>query len=111
MATMENRTVYQGVNMQDSNDRITLSATTERAAKVEMLDQLGYIVVNSKGQFFLQDADDQDSALIPIKESKSMDDAHDKALKSLQWKVDEPMELIGGSVPTGMGYDDEQNGW
>jgi len=111
MATMENRIVFQGVNINDSNDRITLSASTERAAKVEMLDQLGYLIVNSKGQFFLQDADNEDSALIVIKGATSMDNAHDLALKDLQWKVDEPMELIGGSMPSGMGYDDEQNGW
>lgn len=111
MATIESRTVFVGVNIDDSNDRVVLLAGDERTAKVELLDQLGYEIVERLGDFFISDVEDPDAAPVRVKGAMSYLAALDFALTVNRWKLGEPIELIGGDMPSGMGYDDEQNGW
>lgn len=110
MATIENRNVFYGVNSQDRNDRILLEATTELGAKVELLDQLGYAIEESGKSFVLVDVDSEEDT-VPVPGATSFEHAHDIVLKEARWEVSDPVEMIGGTLPGGMGYDDEQNGW
>ena len=110
MATLENRSVFYGVNSQDRSDRIQLEAATERGAKIELLDQLGYAIEQSGKSFVLCDVDNVEDT-VPVPGATSFENALDLVLKQARWEVSEPIEMIGGTMSGGMGYDDEQNGW
>lgn len=103
---VESHIAWVAVNVMDRNDRLTIIADTETHAKVELIDKLGYIVdtvsKESDSGFKLVDADTHE--LKAYLESASYEGALDEVLKAARWQIQEPMDMVGGSL--GQGYEE-----
>lgn len=106
---VESYTLYEAVNVQDSSDRFKVVADTELHAKIELLDKLGYIIVPNSGVFYLCDAEDSTKVAARL-ESKTLETAVDEVLKAARWKIQEPVDMVGGSLGGGFNevvFDDD----
>jgi hypothetical protein len=91
---IEQRLVFIAVNQADRRDRFKIEAPSETAAKVVLIDKLGYVVEQDKaGTFWLVD-DENKNRRVEL-ESKTLDEAYDEVLQAARWSIMEPDELIG----------------
>lgn len=97
---IESYTRYEAVSVQDSSDRFTVIADTELHAKIELIDKLGYKIIPNGGVLYLCDAED-DTKLAAKLDSKTVEAAADEVLRAARWRIQEPMELVGGSLSGG----------
>jgi hypothetical protein len=109
---VESHTVYEAVNVRDTSDRFKVIADSELHAKVELLDKLGYRVdtvsKESDSGFKLVDADTDEVKAILTAGTYEL--CIDEVLRAAKWKIQEPMEMIGGSMGGGFNevtFDDE----
>lgn len=105
---VESYTVYEAVNTRDSSDRFKVIADTELHAKIELLDKLGYRVEPGDMAYRLVDAEtDEPKAVL---QGATVDACVDQVLKAAHWRIQEPMNMVGGSLGSGYNeveFDDE----
>lgn len=100
--TMSDQTVYIASSLTDPSDKFTVHAESYTLAQVELLDKLGYKIVQDRdGAFGLVDADDEDVLEHLLYNSTNMIDALNEALKIAKWVVQDPITLIGGAMQGG----------
>lgn len=104
--TMSDQTVYTAVNLADSSDRFTVHAELYLLAQSELLNKLGYDVVDYMRNFTLVDADTGE--IEQVLNSNNMIDVLTEALAFAKWKIQEPVTLIGGALTGGFGFDENQ---
>jgi hypothetical protein len=107
---VESYTVYEAVNVSDSSDRFKVIADTELHAKLELIDKLGYTVkaTTPSTAFVLVDAETE--VFKAHLASRTLEAAVDEVLKAARWKIQEPMEMVGGTMGSGFNeveFDDE----
>jgi hypothetical protein len=103
----ETYAAYDIISTSDRNDRFRVIAESERAAKIEALDKIGYKVIprtisGAGNSFLLVDADDLDDVEMTIT-AGDVDEALNKALVAIKWEVQEPEMTVGGVVG-GVGF-------
>lgn len=96
MKTLADQLWFEAVNQQDSHDRFQISAESEWAAKMILLDKLGYGIRKSGDQYILYDIDD--NRALGDTEATSYERAVDAVLKLARWKIQEPTLLVGGET-------------
>lgn len=111
MVSIDDRIVFTGVSLDDSNDVVQLQSTRDLTAKVELLDQLGYEIVTHDDKFFIGDVENPDAAIVPLRNVATIDQALDEALAINRWKLNEPTEMVGGALPSNMKYDNQTYSW
>lgn len=101
---VESHTAYVAVNTMDSSDRFMIIADSETHAKFELLDKLGYTLVErlATGRFILLDVDTQDEQA--ELNAVTLEGALDEVLKAARWRIQEPMDMVGGSL--GQGFEE-----
>lgn len=104
---VESHTAYVAVNTADRSDRFMVIADSEVHAKIELIDKLGYSLVERErdGRYVLVDADTQEeqAELVAV----TLDGALDEVLKAARWQIQEPMDMVGGSLGQGFEVDDQ----
>lgn len=85
-----------------TDDRLQLFASSDQAAKVALIDKLGYTILSQGDQFVLADADDPTFIESALK-SVTFADAVEEVLTASKWKLTEPQELLGGTFGRGFG--------
>lgn len=93
-----------------TSDRLQLTAVNDTAAKVALIDKLGYTIIRGTGiyDFVLADADDTSIVEAALK-STTFEAALDEVLAAAKWELNEPQEMLGGSMGSGFGLE-EQHG-
>lgn len=105
--TMSDQTVYTAVNLADSSDQFTVKAGSYLFAQYDLLDKLGYALArNAEAVFHICDADTGNIER-PLR-STNVNDALTEALAVANWKIQDPVELIGGALTGGFGFDENQ---
>lgn len=98
---VESHTVYEAVNIADPSDRFRVIADTEMHAKIELLDKLGYDIEVDGKSLYLRDVETGERQA-PLK-SGTVDAALDEVLRAARWRIQEPTEMVGGSLGEGFG--------
>lgn len=103
----EDQQIFTAVCKSDSNERFTIEAATEHYARVVLLDKIGYIVIEAAdGTFLLVDADDLDMVIDTLRASSYVA-ALEESMTKIDWKLSEPTQLIGGSMGSGFGFEEQ----
>jgi hypothetical protein len=108
--TVESYTVFEAVNVQDPSDRLHVVAESELQAKIELIDKLGYVVqpISHGPGFALADVEtNEHKAWL---KSTTLDAALDEVLTAAKWRIQEPMQMVGGAINAGFNevpFDDD----
>lgn len=95
----------------DKTLEVTVNAATDYEAVMLVLDKIGY-TLNQSGldhgdaNFYLVDADDVSIVECSLHTSDFIA-ALAAAMKELDWTIGEPQELIGGSLGSGFGLEEQ----
>lgn len=105
---IESRTEYVAVNASDTADRFRIVAESEALAKAQLIDKLGYTVVqgNTPTSFALIDADPPHDVQAALR-AKTYEAALDEVLAAARWRIQESYDMIGGELGEGFGDAEE----
>lgn len=84
-----------------------VQAFSEAHARVEALDKIGYTLFEDQhGTFYVVDADNQEEVFCKLK-ATSLLAAAEEGLTSIGWALSEPTDLIGGTMGSGFGIEEQ----
>lgn len=105
--TLEDIQVFTAFCKNDPSVSFVVHAMSELSAKVQALDKIGYAVFETPdGQFYVVDADDQELIVSKL-EAEDLAEAVTEAFFEIQWALTEPQQLIGGTMGSGFGFEEQ----
>lgn len=104
---LEDKQVFTAICLDDASLSFSIVAHSETFAKTELLDKVGYMVTETPaGTFQLVDADDPSMVDCAL-EATALVAAIDEAVVTIGWKLGEPTQMIGGTMGSGFGFEEQ----